>query len=152
MVRRYGYIVGVSTSVFRVRDAAALLGVSDDTVRRLIDQGDLPATKDDAGRIVIDGLALADYARERAATPPDVLAGATSARNQFVGLVTAVTCDRVMAEVELQCGPFTVVSLMSARSVERLGLRPGVLAVAVVKATTVIIDTPTAPHPTGGPA
>ncbi|MDO5712170.1 MAG: TOBE domain-containing protein [Micrococcales bacterium] len=138
---------------FRVRDAAALLGVSDDTVRRLIEHGDLPAAKDDAGRIVLDGVALADYARERAARPPDVLTGATSARNQFVGLVTAVTCDAVMAEVELQCGPFTVVSLMSSRSVARLGLRPGSLAVAVVKATTVIIDTPATPsHPSGGNA
>ncbi len=142
----------MSVSEFRVRDAAALLGVSDDTVRRFIDHDELPSTRDDAGRIVIDGAALAAYARERAARPPDVLAGATSARNQFVGLVTAVTCDRVMAEVELQCGPFTVVSLMSTRSVERLGLRPGVLAVAVVKATTVIVDTPTAPHPAGGSA
>ncbi len=132
---------------FRVRDAATLLGVSDDTVRRLIDAGELPATKDDAGRLVVDGRALAIYARERAARPPEVLEGATSARNQFVGLVTAVTCDRVMAEVELQCGPFTVVSLMSSSSVERLGLEPGSLAVAVVKATTVIIDTP---NPPGG--
>ncbi|NYD99706.1 molybdopterin-binding protein [Kineosphaera limosa] len=135
----------MSISHFRVRDAAALLGVSDDTVRRLIEHDALPATKDDAGRMVIDGAALAAYARERASRPPDVLSGATSARNQFVGLVTAVTCDRVMAEVVLQCGPFTVVSLMSTRSVERLDLRPGVLAVAVVKATTVIIDTPTTP-------
>lgn len=132
----------MTATLFRVRDAAALLGISDDTVRRLIEHGDLPSARDDAGRIVIDGVALAAYARERASTPPDVLAGETSARNRFVGLVTAVTCDKVMAEVELQCGPFTVVSLMSARSVERLGLTPGALAVAVVKATTVIVDTP----------
>ncbi len=137
------------TTSYRVKDAAALLGVSDDTVRRLIDHGDLPSQKDDAGRIVIEGVALAAYARERSVRPPDVLQGATSARNQLVGLVTAVTCDRVMAEVELQCGPFTVVSLMSTQSVERLGLRPGSLAVAVVKATTVIIDTP---HTSGGTA
>lgn len=131
----------VTAALFRVRDAAALLGLSDDTVRRLIDHGELPSSKDEAGRIVIDGVALATYARERASAPPDVLSGQTSARNRFVGLVTAVTCDKVMAEVELQCGPFTVVSLMSTRSVQRLGLEPGSLAVAVVKATTVIVDT-----------
>lgn len=131
-----------SESTFRVREAAALLGVSDDTVRRLIDAGELNATKDAAGRIAVGGAELAAYARDRATRPPDVLEGATSARNRLVGLVTNVVSDRVMSEVELQCGPFTMVSLMSTSSVRRLGLRPGSLAVAVVKATTVIVDTP----------
>lgn len=129
-------------STIRIKDAAALLGVSDDTVRRWIDGGSLTAEKDEAGRKVIDGGVLAEFAREHAAPPPDPLGVASSARNRFVGLVTKVTADQVMAEVQMQCGPFTVVSLMSSESAAQLGLEPGKLAVAVVKATTVIVETP----------
>ena len=84
---------------FRIADAARLLGVSDDTVRR-------------------------------------------SARNRMVGLVTSVLTDTVMAQVEMQCGPHRVVSLMSAEAVRELGLEPGVLAVAVIKSTNVVVETP----------
>ncbi|MCV7368687.1 MerR family transcriptional regulator [Mycolicibacterium duvalii] len=126
----------------RIKDAAALLGVSDDTVRRWVDSGILPSSKDDSGRKVIAGDVLAAFAREHAAPPPDPLGVGSSARNRLVGLVTRVTADRVMSEVQLQCGPFTVVSLMSTESVRALGLEPGVVAVAVVKATTVIVETP----------
>ena len=129
-------------SNIRIKDAAALLGVSDDTVRRWIDSGSLAAEKDEAGRKVIAGEVLAAFAREHAAPPPDPLGVASSARNRFVGLVTQVTADGVMAEVQMQCGPFTVVSLMSSGSAAELGLEPGKLAVAVVKATTVIVETP----------
>ncbi|KWX68704.1 molybdopterin-binding protein [Mycobacterium sp. NAZ190054] len=125
----------------RVRDAATLLGVSDDTVRRWIDSGSLPSAKDAAGRAVIDGKALADFARDHASPPPDPVGIGSSARNRFVGLVTKVTADTVMSEVQMQCGPFTVVSLMSTESARQLGLEPGVVAVAVVKATTVIVET-----------
>jgi molybdopterin-binding protein len=59
-----------------------------------------------------------------------------------VGLVTNVITDKVMAQVELQCGPFRVVSLMSSEAVRELGLEPGSVATAVVKATTVIIESP----------
>ena len=65
-----------------------------------------------------------------------------SARNRFVGLVTKVIADGVMAQVEVQCGPHTVVSLMSSEAAREMQLEPGRLAVAVVKATTVIIETP----------
>jgi molybdopterin-binding protein len=125
----------------RIRDAAVLLGVSDDTVRRWIDGGSLAAHKDDAGRKVIAGDVLAAFARDHATPPPDPVGAASSARNRFVGLVTKVTVDHVMAEVQMQCGPFTVVSLMSSSSATELGLEPGVVAVAVVKATTVIVET-----------
>lgn len=138
-------MTSANASSFRVREAAELLGVSDDTVRRWIDHGDLPARKDDAGRLVVDGADLAAYARRQAAVLPEVGGGGSSARNRLVGLVTAVTSDTVMSEVELQCGPFTVTSLMSTASVRSLGLAPGQLAVAVVKATNVIVDTPVRP-------
>jgi molybdopterin-binding protein len=65
-----------------------------------------------------------------------------SARNRLVGLVTSVLTDRVMAQVEMQCGPHRVVSLMSSEAARDLGLAPGVLAVAVVKSTNVVIETP----------
>jgi molybdopterin-binding protein len=128
---------------FLIREAAELLGVSDDTVRRWIDAGSLPASKNEVGRKVIDGVALAEFSRQHAAAlPPDPSGIGRSARNRFVGLVTKVLMDGVMAQVELQCGPHTVVSLMSSEAARDLQLEPGRLAVAVVKATTVIIETP----------
>ena len=134
--------VPMTVPPIRVRDAAALLGVSDDTVRRWIDSGALPSLEDETGRKVIAGRALADYAREHAVPPPEISSGGSSARNRLVGLVTEVVSDAVMSEVSMQCGPFTIVSLMSTRSVRELGLEPGKVTVAVVKATTVIVETP----------
>lgn len=129
-------------SQIRIKDAAGYLGVSDDTVRRWIEQGTLPAGVDESGRKVVDGLALAELARANALVPSDPAGGSSSARNRFVGLVTAVHSDPVMSQVELQCGPHRVVSLMSTEAVRELGLVPGSVAVAVVKATTVIVETP----------
>jgi molybdopterin-binding protein len=127
---------------YRIRDAADLLGVSDDSVRRWIDTGVLSAAKDESGRLVVDGVQLAEFARQHASATPDPSGIGRSARNRFVGLVTRVIADGVMAQVEMQCGPLTVVSLMSAEAAAELALEPGCLAVAVVKATTVIIETP----------
>nr|WP_227997783.1 TOBE domain-containing protein [Nocardia australiensis] len=135
------YADGVAT--LRIRDAAELLGVSDDTVRRWIDSGTLAATKDSSGRLVIDGKELAVLAVEQARPPQTRLGSASSARNRFPGLVTRVVTDTVMAQVEMQCGPFTVVSLMSSEAVRELGLEPGSVAMASVKATTVVVETAT---------
>ncbi len=129
-------------SQIRIKDAAGYLGVSDDTVRRWIDNGTLAASTDDSGRMVVDGLDLATLARENALAPADPADTASSARNRFIGLVTSVLSDPVMSQVELQCGPHRVVSLMSTEAVRELGLVPGSIAVAVVKATTVIVETP----------
>lgn len=129
--------------MIRIRQAAELLGVSDDTVRRWLDDGALPAATDKSGRKVIAGKDLAAFATSHSGpAPKNPLSTASSARNRFAGLVTRVVTDKVMAQVELQCGPFTVVSLMSAESARNLGLEPGSIAVAVVKATTVIVETP----------
>ncbi len=129
-------------SNLRIRQAAELLGVSDDTVRRWINQGTLPVSHDAAGRKVIASEDLAQFSRSNApAPPPDPLSIGSSARNRFVGLVTEVTSDQVMTQVEMQCGPFTVVSLMSTDAARELNLKPGTVAVAVVKATTVIVET-----------
>ncbi|GAA0420231.1 MULTISPECIES: TOBE domain-containing protein [Leifsonia] len=129
----------------RVKDAALFLGVSDDTVRRWIEGGLLSSERDDAGRTVVDGLELAVLAKQNAVLPIDPSGVGRSARNRFVGIVTDIVADRVMAQVELQCGPHRVVSLMSSEAVRELGLEPGSVAVAVVKATTVIVETPGAP-------
>ena len=123
----------------RISDAAKFLGVSDDTVRRWVSTGALSANEDSSGRKVIHGRELAEFARDQAKSLPDSGAS-TSARNRFVGLVTAVKADAVMAQVELQCGPFRVVSLMSSEAVEELRLAPGSVAVAIVKSTNVIIE------------
>lgn len=132
----------------RMADAARLLGVSDDTVRRWADSSRLAATVDEAGRQVIDGVELARFASEQNAEAVSLDAGpivGESSRNRFTGIVTRVTKDRVMAQVELAAGPFRVVSLMSSEAATELGLAPGVLAVASVKSTNVVIEVPRQP-------
>jgi molybdopterin-binding protein len=127
----------------RVRDAAAFLGISDDTVRRLVDGGTFTRATDDAGRAVVDGREVAAYARERSSELADPASEVKhSARNRFVGIVTDLVVDTVMAQVELQCGPHRVVSLMSAEAVRDLGLEVGSVAVASVKATMVAVEAP----------
>lgn len=131
-------------STYRIREAAQLLGVSDDTVRRWVVAGRLGASTDDGGRQVIDGAELATFAHERA-DDPDPNAGRltpTSARNRFTGLVTRVVRDKVMAQVEIQAGPHRIVSLISTEAVDELGLEPGVLATAAVKSTNVLVEVP----------
>ena len=130
----------------RIREVAAFLGVSDDTVRRLIDNGALPESTDEAGRRVVDGYDVAAYLREQAEAVPDPSGVVSSARNRWVGLVTAIKSDPVMSQVELQCGPFRVVSLMSTEAVQDLGLELGSVAVAVVKSTNVIVEVPSGGH------
>ncbi|BFM25913.1 molybdopterin-binding protein [Microbacterium sp. che218] len=128
------------TNTFRIAQAAGLLGVSDDTVRRWIDLGLLPTTG--VTPVEIPGAALAERAVALAAEPEDPTGVASSARNRFVGLVTRVQVDGVMAQVDLQCGPHRVVSLMSAEAARELALEPGSLAVASVKATVVTVEKP----------
>ena len=124
----------------RVRDAATFLGVSEDTVRRWIEKVTLEASRGPGGRTVLEGTEVARLARELAAAPELHGATASSARNRFTGLVTRVVTDTVMAQVELQCGPFRVVSLMSSEAARELGLEPGRVASAVVKATQVVVE------------
>jgi molybdopterin-binding protein len=127
---------------YRVSVAAELLGVSVDTLRRLLDSEALTTATDPSGRVVVDGASLAHVAQKRARAVEDRTGVLSSARNRFVGLVTDIKSDPVMSQVELQCGPFRVVSLMSTEAVRELGLAPGVMAVAVVKSTTVIVEVP----------
>jgi molybdopterin-binding protein len=129
---------------FRIGEAATLLGVSDDTVRRWVDAGRLQAGRDPQGRLAIEGRDLAAFAQQIAAAPELGRTVSESARNRFTGLVTRVVKDGVMAQVDLQVGPFRVVSLMSREAADELGLEPGVLAVASVKSTQVVVEVPEA--------
>jgi molybdopterin-binding protein len=133
---------------FRIREAAELLGVSDDTLRRWADAGRLETTADASGRRSVEGADLARLAQElaSAADRPDLgPVVSESARNRFQGLVTRVLRDTVMAQVEIQAGPHRVVSLMSREAADELGLEPGVLAIAAVKSTHVVVEVPAQP-------
>lgn len=123
----------------RIREAAALLGVSDDTARRWADSGRLPTSQDASGRRVVDGADLAALAVELAHEPERLT---VSARNRLAGIVTRVVKDGVMAQVELQAGPHRLVSLMSREAADELGLEVGVLATASIKATQVVVELP----------
>jgi molybdopterin-binding protein len=129
---------------FRIGEAAKLLGVSPDTVRRWADAGRLATSRTSGGHRTIGGPDLALLSQELAAEAATETAGDSvlSARNRFTGLVTRVVRDGVMAQVEIQAGPHRVVSLLSAEAVDDLGLEPGVLAAAVVKATNVVVERP----------
>ncbi len=127
----------------RISAAANLLGVSDDTVRRWVDAGRLTQVSDSAGRHAVDGAELATLAQELADDALNQLdsgAGVRSARNHLTGLVTRVVSDTVMSQVEMQCGRYRIVSLISTEAVRELGLEPGAVATAVIKATNVTIE------------
>ena len=130
---------------FRIKDAASLLGVSTDTVRRWADAGRIETTTDASGRMAVDGVTLAKFAQELAESAnhgEDQVVVRHSARNRFSGLVSRVVRDTVMAQVEIQAGPHRFVSLLSREAADELGLEPGMLAVATVKATNVSVEIP----------
>jgi molybdopterin-binding protein len=134
------YICAVST--YRMGEAADLLGVSSDTLRRWADAGRIGATRTSGGHRLIDGAALAELAVELARDQKAPRIARESVRNHFLGLVTEVAKDGVMAQVKLQAGPYQVVSLISREAADELALVPGMLAVAAVKATNVVIELP----------
>lgn len=132
----------IVTATYRIAEAAALLGVSDDTVRRWIDSDRLPVRRGEGGPAQVDGADLARVASQLHDAPEPGATRHSSARNRLTGIVTRVVRDTVMAQVEIQAGPFRVVSLMSREAADELGLETGVRAVATVKATQVSVDVP----------
>lgn len=135
------FVIIIFVTQIRISDAAAFLGVSADTVRRLVSAGKLQRGDEGTGPMAVDGKSLAAYARSELASIQDNTPVARSARNRFVGIVTEIVSDPVMSQVEIQCGPYRVVSLISTESVRELELEVGSVAAAVVKATNVIVET-----------
>jgi len=126
---------------YRLGQAAKMLGVSVDTVRRMVDDGRLVAVRTTGGQRLIDGESLAAIAKPRR-TPKREQSVKQSARNRFAGIVTRVIKDRVAAQVEIQAGPHRLVSLLTREAVDELDLKPGMPAIAIVKATNVSIELP----------
>jgi len=130
---------------FRIKEAARLLGVSTDTLRRWADAGRIGTITDASGRMAVEGTALAGLAQELAEAADreqNRVVVASSARNRFSGLISRITRDSVMAQVEIQAGPHRFVSLLSREAADELGLEPGMLAIAAVKATSVSVEIP----------
>jgi molybdopterin-binding protein len=127
---------------YRPGQIAELLGVSSDTVRRWCDDGRLGTTRSGGGHRLVDGAELARFLREQGGPWEPESLPAQSARNRFTGVVTRVEVDGLVAVLELQAGPHRLVSLITADGASELGLEPGDLAVAVVKATNVIVEAP----------
>jgi molybdopterin-binding protein len=120
-------------NLVRIGAAASALGVSVDTLRRWERDGRIPFERH-GGQRYLRAEDLAELLRERTARDH------TSARNRMDGVVVAIKRDGVMAQVDLACGPYRVVSLMSREAVDELGLTPGSPATAVIKSTHVIVE------------
>lgn len=127
---------------YRIGHAAELLSVSVDTVRRWADSGRLPTTRTEGGHRVVDGRDLAEFLASTANAVEVKHLNAESARNRFPGIVTKVIKDGVAAHVEVQAGPHRLVSLMTREAADELELEPGMVAVAAVKSTNVVVELP----------
>lgn len=126
-------------SYFRISEAARLIGVGDDTIRRWVGKGLLEASVDEAGVQVVSGVSIAERVKQLAPESDDETV-VRSARNSFTGIVTRVEIEGLVAVVELQSGPNRVVSLMTSEACRELGIAVGSRATGVVKATQVIIE------------
>jgi len=133
----------------RIGRATEMLGVTVDTVRRWADEGRIAVVRSDGGQrlVSIEEVTRLIGARRQASTDRPIVA--QSARNRFAGIVTRIDKDRVAAVVEVLAGPHRLVSLMTAEAVDELGLKVGDEAIAVVKATNVIVEIPS-PRETRG--
>ncbi len=126
----------------RVGEAAEMLGVSVETLRRWEADGRLKISRSDGGQRLVPLAEVSRLLQERRRSATDRPIVAQSARNRFPGVVTRIEKDRVAAVVEVLAGPHRLVSLMTAEAVEELGLRVGDEAVCVVKSTNVIVEIP----------
>ena len=123
----------------RIAEASELLGVSTDTVRRWVDAGRIqPASS--GGALAVDAVDLARFAAEQSHAPDPGRGGQTSTRNRLKGIVTRIVSDPVMSQVDIQAGPYRLVSLLSTEAVAEMGLHVGSVAVASIKATNVAVE------------
>ena len=138
---------GATDSTLRVGQAAAMLQVSIDTLRRWEAEGRLRVVRTTGGQRMVPIKEVTRLLAERRTQSVERPIVAGSARNRFPGIVTRIEKDRVAAVVEVIAGPHRLVSLMTAEAVEELGLRVGDEAVGVVKATNVIVEVPARKEP-----
>jgi len=127
---------------YRAAQAAELLGVSADTVRRWADAGRIKTTVAADGKRYFEGVDLARAAVATADSPKPKSPKAQSTRNRFVGIVTRVVKDKVVAQVDIQAGPHRFVSLITREAADELELAPGMVVDAVIKATNVSVEIP----------
>jgi molybdopterin-binding protein len=118
---------------YAIGEAARILGVSIDTVRRWDRQGRIKTRRDQSNRRVVSA---AEIERLRGTEA----GGALSARNRFAGVVREVKVEGLLAQVEIEAGPFRVVAVITREAAEQLELAPGVSATALVKATSVLVE------------
>jgi molybdopterin-binding protein len=135
------------TARLRVGQAAEMLGVSVETLRRWEIEGRLHMERSEGGQRLVDLDQVRRLLDERRRASTDRPIVAQSARNRFPGIVTRIDADRVAAVVEVIAGPHRLVSLMTAEAVQDLGLKVGDEAVCVVKATNVIVEIPSSKEP-----
>lgn len=119
-----------------------MLGISADTVRRMIDRGELRARRTPGGQRQVAAADVAALLASRSPRDANASSSESSARNRLAGVVTRVVKDRVAAQVEVQAGPYRLVSLLTREAVDELQLAPGVRVIAAVKSTNVVIELP----------
>jgi len=124
---------------YRIGEAASVLGVRVETLRRWEREGKVRATRTEGGQRLIPASEVARLLSERRDRTPIV---AQSTRNRFPGTIVEVKKDKVAATVEIVAGPHRILSLVTREAVDQLGLKPGMHAIAVVKATSVMIEVP----------
>ena len=124
----------------RIGQVANLIAVSTDTIRTWIDEGKIPSSRTSGGHRIIKGADLAKFLTGSNNDPS--ITTHLSARNRFLGLVTKVKKDNVMAQIEIQAGGQRIVSLISSEAAEAMKLKPGVIAAAVIKSTNVVVELP----------
>lgn len=129
-------------TALRVGQAAEMLQVSVETLRRWETEGRLRMERSTGGQRIVPIGEVTRLLADRRAQSQERPIVAGSARNRFPGIVTRIEKDRVAAVVEVIAGPHRMVSLMTAEAVDEMGLKVGDEAVCVVKATNVIVEVP----------
>jgi molybdopterin-binding protein len=124
---------------YRIGEAAAALGVRVETLRRWEREGKFTTTRTPGGQRTV---AAAEVARLLSAQSGHQPIAQASQRNRFAGVITQVKKDKLAATVEIQAGPHRLLSFITREAADQMGLKPGMQAVAAVKATNVTIELP----------